>query len=133
MDCAVRETSSSAPAEAPVEPKAKPPAAAATPVITCRRVGKFIMAIKFVLSLIFVLHLIFTRPQRIRPLRQNMFKIIFCLQGTILRGILSATKDGTLQDKDPKSTRLYSTHTSHQYPTIYSAHKNNTSSPLCIY
>src|SRR5260370_35824995 len=77
MDCAVRETSSSAPAEAPVEPKAKPPAAAATPVITCPRIGKIIMAIKFVLSLIFVLHLIFTRPQRIRPLRQNIFKIIF--------------------------------------------------------
>src|SRR5882724_4676237 len=91
MDSAVRETSSSAPAQARVEPKAKTPAAAATPVITCRRVGKFIRAIKFVLSLIFVLHLVFPRPQRIRPPLQNMFKIIFCWQGTILRGILSAT------------------------------------------
>src|SRR5260370_42626576 len=91
MDSDVREASSSAPAEAPVEPKASTPAAAATPVITCRLVGKFIMAIKFVLSLIFVLHLVFTRPQRIRPPVQNMFKIIFCWQGTILRGILSAT------------------------------------------
>src|SRR6266436_3938042 len=87
MDSAVRETSSSAPALAPVEPKAKTPAAAATPVITCRRVGEFIMAIKFVLSLIFVLHLVFTRPQPIRPPAQNMFKIIFCSQGTTLRGI----------------------------------------------
>src|SRR5260370_29573890 len=91
MDSAVRETSSSAPAQVPVEPKAKTPAAAATPVITCRRVGKFIIDIKFVLPLIFVLHLVFTRPQRIRPPVQNMFKIIFFWQGTILRGILSPT------------------------------------------
>src|SRR5258708_40223797 len=89
MDSAVRETSSSAPAQARVEPKTAPPNAITPPEIICRRVGKFIMAIKFVLSLIFVLQLVFTRPQRIRPPLQNMFKIIFCWQGTLLRGILA--------------------------------------------
>src|SRR6266436_5155722 len=89
MDSAVRETSSSTPAQARVAPKAAPPNAIITPEIICRRVGKFIMAIKFVLSLIFVLQLVFTRPQRIRPPLQNMFKIIFCWQATLLRGILA--------------------------------------------
>jgi len=59
-----RETSSSAPAQTFVEPKANHQPRQQLPLITCRRVGKFIMVIKFVLSLIFVLHLVFTRPQR---------------------------------------------------------------------
>jgi len=57
MDSALREISSSAPAQTPLEPKAAPPNAITTLEINCRRVGKFIIAIKLVLSLILVLHL----------------------------------------------------------------------------
>ncbi len=57
MKSGMPEISSSAPAQTPLEPKAAPPNAITTLEINCRRVGKFIIAIKLVLSLIPVLHL----------------------------------------------------------------------------
>src|ERR1035438_843040 len=88
MDSAVREISSSAPAQALVEPKASPPNAIATPAITCRRVGPLASASRVVLSLIIVivivLHHYHCPPEflrstvpRITAPRENMFKIIF--------------------------------------------------------
>src|SRR5713101_2693679 len=55
MDSAVREISSSAPAQASVEPRASPPNAIATPAIACRRVGPLASASRFVLSLIIII------------------------------------------------------------------------------
>src|ERR1700735_1142833 len=51
MDSAVREISSSAPAQTLVEPRVKPPKAIATPTIACRRVPLASVA-RFILSLI---------------------------------------------------------------------------------
>src|SRR6266849_5932673 len=52
MDSAVREISSSAPAQASVETRANPPNAMAPRTIACRRVGALASASRFVLSLI---------------------------------------------------------------------------------
>src|SRR6266849_1443593 len=54
MDSAVREISSSAPAQTSVEPRASPPNAIATPAIACRRVGPLASPSRFVLSLIII-------------------------------------------------------------------------------
>src|SRR5580700_1990894 len=51
MDSAVREISSSAPAQTLVEPRVRPPNANATPTIACRRVP-LASAARFILSLI---------------------------------------------------------------------------------
>src|SRR5260370_36070137 len=76
MASAVREISSSAPAQALVEPRAKPPNAIAAPTIACRRVVPLVSADSFVLSLIIVLQAFAFRRHRIRASRDNMFKII---------------------------------------------------------
>src|SRR6266700_8039491 len=81
MDSAVREISSSAPAQASLEPSVRPPNASATPVINCLRVGVLPCALEFFLSLIISPPLFCVQSQRIRPLGQNMFKIIFFWKG----------------------------------------------------
>src|SRR6266478_191694 len=55
MDSAVREISSSAPAQALIDARVKPPNAIATPTIACRRVGPLVGAAKLFLLLIIVL------------------------------------------------------------------------------
>src|ERR1700674_1174970 len=62
MDSAVREISSSAPAEASVEPMASPQNATATPAINCRRVGRFTSTLEFFFSLIIVLQIFCVQP-----------------------------------------------------------------------
>src|SRR6266567_3219266 len=81
MDSAVREISSSAPAQASLEPSVRPPNASATLVINCLRVGVLPCALEFFLSLIISPPLFCVQSQRIRPLGQNMFKIIFFWKG----------------------------------------------------
>src|SRR6266851_1715623 len=97
MDSAVCEIASSVPAQALVEPKTRPPNAAATPTIACRRVGTLTTSPRLFLSLIipstFSLPLRVTRGDRITPRPQNMFNIMFYWQRNTVRGILQHQTD----------------------------------------
>src|SRR5437660_11222178 len=67
MDSPGQVTSSSFPAQAVVELRARPPSDMVNPASNCRRVGVLGFALRFVLSLIIVLASCVSRPSRTRP------------------------------------------------------------------
>src|SRR6266699_2138056 len=71
MDSAGQATSSSFPAQSPVELRARPPSDTVTPASNCRRVGVLTLALPFLLSFIIVLPSSVSRPSRARPSRRD--------------------------------------------------------------
>src|SRR6266567_6160986 len=89
MDSAVRDISSTAPAQACVESKARPPNAIATPTIACRRVDSLASAAKLFLSLILKSSPVLRSPSPHKSIDQKYVQDnIFCRLANALRGIL---------------------------------------------